>query len=176
MNWTELLESGVETAYPTSDALMAKLSDKELAWKPATGTNWMTVGQLLMHMTTACGFCCRGFVTGDWGMPPGMDIKDIPPEEMIPPAEKMPTVDSVAEARKKLAEDKVLAMQMIEQAGEKDLSGKLLTAPWEPAGKPKPLGQYLLGMILHLNGHKAQLFYYLKLMGKPVNTHDLWGS
>ena len=37
------------------------------------------------------------------------------------------------------------------------------------------LGHRLLGMIGHLTQHKAQLFYYLKLQGKPVNTMHLWG-
>ena len=27
----------------------------------------------------------------------------------------------------------------------------------------------------HLKEHKAQLFYYLKLQGKPVHTGNLWG-
>jgi len=31
-------------------------------------------------------------------------------------------------------------------------------------------------MIQHLNQHKGQLFYYLKLQGKPVSTPDLWGA
>jgi hypothetical protein len=30
-------------------------------------------------------------------------------------------------------------------------------------------------MIQHLAQHKGQLFYYLKLQGKPVNTAHLWG-
>jgi hypothetical protein len=30
-------------------------------------------------------------------------------------------------------------------------------------------------MLGHLTQHKGQLFYYLKLQGKPVNTGDLWG-
>jgi len=33
----------------------------------------------------------------------------------------------------------------------------------------------LNAMIGHLATHKAQLFYYLKLQGKPVNTGHLWG-
>jgi hypothetical protein len=37
------------------------------------------------------------------------------------------------------------------------------------------LGRYLLQMVQHLDRHKGQLFYYLKLQGKPVNTADLWG-
>jgi hypothetical protein len=30
-------------------------------------------------------------------------------------------------------------------------------------------------MVGHLNQHKGQLFYYLKLQGKDVNTMHLWG-
>jgi len=30
-------------------------------------------------------------------------------------------------------------------------------------------------MVSHLNAHKSQLFYYLKLMGKDVNTAHMWG-
>jgi hypothetical protein len=30
-------------------------------------------------------------------------------------------------------------------------------------------------MIDHLKAHKSQLFYDLKLQGKPVNTGHLWG-
>ncbi len=37
------------------------------------------------------------------------------------------------------------------------------------------LGHRLLYMVAHLNHHKAQLFYYLKLQGKPVNTSHLLG-
>jgi len=37
------------------------------------------------------------------------------------------------------------------------------------------LGWHLLQMVRHLDQHKGQLFYYLKLQGEPVNTADLWG-
>lgn len=174
MNWTELLKAGVQEAYPATDALMAKLTDRELSWKPSTGANWMTTGQLLQHLTGACGFCCRGFATGDWGLPAGVEMKDLPPDQMLPPAENLPAAASVTEARQQLAADKALALQMIDQVGEADLHGKVAVAPWDPA-RPKPLGQHFLSMIGHLNSHKSQLFYYLKLMGKPVHTGDLWG-
>ncbi len=174
MNWTELLKASVEGAYPATDALMARLTDRELGWKPATGDNWMTTGQLLMHLTNACGACCRGFATGDWGLPAGVEMKDLPPEAMLPPAEKLPAVTSVAEARRLLAADRALAVKMIDHVGEADLQGKLVSAPWDPT-HPRSLGENFLGMIGHLNSHKSQLFYYLKLMGKPVHTGDLWG-
>jgi hypothetical protein len=128
----------------------------------------MTTGQLLEHITTACGACCKGFVTGDWGMP-----ADASPDDMLPTAERMPSTPSVAATKKKLADDKAVALDMLRRAGEKDLTSKAVPAPWDPT--PKPLGQQLLHMILHLHQHKGQLFYYLKLQGKPVHTGTLWG-
>jgi len=174
MTWTELLKMQIESAYASADGLMGMVSDGELSWKPETGENWMTLGQLLQHVTDACGAPCKGFVTGEWGMPDGFDPSEIPPEEMLPPAEKLPSVTSVAEARRLLAEDKKLALAMIDQSGEDDLVNRTVTAPWDPT--ETPLGRMLLQMVGHLEQHKAQLYYYLKLQGKPVNTGNLWGA
>ena len=69
MNWKELLNAEVEYLYRVTEGLFERVDDESLAWKPATGENWMTMGQLLQHIPTACGFCMRGLVTGDWGMP-----------------------------------------------------------------------------------------------------------
>lgn len=174
MNWTQLLKNEIESTYTTTAKLMDKVDANSLGWKPESGCNWMTVGQLLKHITTGCGPGCRGFVTGDWGLPAGTKMEDLPPEEMMPPAEKLPAVESVEEARKLLSEDKILALQMIDQAGENDMASKELAAPWAP-GTSFALGWHLLQMVQHLDRHKSQLFYYLKLQGKPVNTTDLWG-
>ncbi|MCE5309969.1 MAG: DinB family protein [Acidobacteriales bacterium] len=174
MNWTQLLKAEIEVTYSTTAKLIDKVDPDGLDWKPATGSNWMTVGQLLMHLTNSCGAGCKGFVTGDWGMPEGMKVEDLPPEEMLPPAEKLPAIGSVAEAKEMVAQDKALALQMVDQAGELNLAIKQMAAPWAPEEK-YPLGRHLLQMVRHLNLHKAQLFYYLKLQGKPVNTVDLWG-
>jgi hypothetical protein len=50
----------------------------------------------------------------------------------------------------------------------------MMAAPWAP-GREFVLGWHLLQMVRHLDLHKAQLFYYLKLQGESVNTGDLWG-
>ncbi|MBD3222797.1 DinB family protein [bacterium] len=176
MTWTDLLISGIDETYKATDQLMAMVGDDELDWKPASGSNWMTTGQLLMHLTNACGLCCQGFVTGDWGLPEGMDMQDLPPDAMLPPAEKLPAVESVADARRLLAADMELALRMVDEAGEDRLDNEMLRAPWaSPECADQRLGQHLLGMIEHLATHKAQLFYYLKLQGKDVNTMHLWG-
>lgn len=174
MNWTQLLKGEIESAYATTAELLDKVDPASLDWKPASGSNWMTVSQLLKHITDACGAPCKGFVCGDWGLPEGQKLEDLSPEEMLPPAERMPAVGSVDEAKRLLSEDKVIALEMIERAGEHDLGSKGIAAPWAP-GVTLPLGRHLLRMIQHLDRHKSQLFYYLKLQGKPVNTADLWG-
>ncbi len=168
MNWTDLLKSEIENTYHATEGLLGLVDDKNLDWKPVTGANWMTTGQLLKHMTTACGACCAGFVTGEWGMP-----ADMKPEDMLPPANRMPSAKSVAEAKKELAADRKLALQMVVEASEKNLGSKKIAAPWDPT--EKLLGEQLLHMIGHLGTHKAQLFYYLKLQGRPVHTGNMYG-
>ncbi|MDX1395990.1 MAG: DinB family protein [Gemmatimonadota bacterium] len=171
MNWNELLRSELEAAYHATEGLIG-LVDGDLDWKPQPENNWMSMGQLLMHITNACGATFKGFVTGDWGMPEGMDPENMPEDAMLPPAEAMPSVESVAQARELLTADKRLAIEMLEQAASR--MDEPTPAPWAP-DHPSPLGQQLLGMINHLTLHKSQLYYYLKLQGKPVNTYTLFG-
>lgn len=175
MNWTQLLNSEIEAAYSTTAKLLDKVDPGSLGWKPETGKNWMTVGQLLQHIATSCGPGCKGFISGDWGLPPGKSWADLAGEEMFPPAEKLPSVQSLQQAREQLMEDKALTLRLIAEAGENDLADKQVPMPWAP-GKPAALGFQLHQMVEHLERHKDQLFYYLKLQGKPVNTLDLWGE
>jgi hypothetical protein len=174
VNWTQLLKSEIESTYTTTAGLLDKVDPDNLDWKPDRGGNWMTVGQLLKHITNACGGGCKGFVSGDWGLPAGVKVEDLSGEEMLPPAEGMPGIASVEEAKKLLSEDKAAALRIIDQAGENDLAKREVAAPWAPEAV-FALGWHLLKMVQHLDRHKAQLFYYLKLQGKPVNTADLWG-
>ena len=171
MNWTDLLQAEIETNYAVTQALMDLVDIDRLDWKPGSGSNWMTTGQLLHHLTDACGAAIRGFVTGDWGIPLETEMTQ---EEMLPPAEKLPTITTTAEAKALLAEDRTLALQMLARCSEERLATEVGTAPWDPT--EVLLGHRLLHMIWHLSMHKSQLFYYLKLQGKPVHTGHLWGA
>ncbi len=174
MNWTNLLTQEMTASYDTTDNMLGLLQDSDLEWKPATGENWMSVGQLLVHINTSCGMCCQGFVTGDWGLPAGAAEAAGEQEPMLPTAQQMPTIASVTAAREALQADRKLAFQMLEKAGEENLATLESAAPWEPDNQ-RLLGHHLLQMVSHLNLHKAQLFYYLKLMGRKVDTSTLWG-
>lgn len=173
MNWTDVLTHEINYAYQAAEGLMDLVEDEDLAWKPSSGDNWMTTGQLLFHVAEACGMAMKGFVTGDWGLPEGVSMDDAGSGDMLPPAESMSTVKSVAEAKDLLAADKELAFEMLRLAGEERMQNEPAPAPWDPSSPV--LGHRMLEMVQHLVQHKGQLFYYLKLQGKPVNTMHLWG-
>lgn len=174
MALTQMLLAEAETTYAIAERLFRRFGDGELSWRPATGRDWMTVGQLLMHCASfGCGKAVRGFVEGDWGLPEGTVIGDLAAQTHVPPAAALPSVMSVEQALDLLASDRALALRCIAEAGEADLLERRVVAPW--GGAEASLFEQLLHMIAHLAQHKGQLFYYLKLMGKDVTTVDLWG-
>lgn len=172
MNWTDLLENRTNEAYRATTGLLDLVKDTDLAWKPPAGSNWMTTGQLLEHMTTACGHCVACFVDGSWPEFEGAGDGD-GGDGMLPTASKMPTAKSVADARTRIVADHKVALAKIAAAGEKRLSTEQVAAPWNPT--PQLLARQVLDMVGHLENHKAQLFYYLKQMGRPVHTGHLYG-
>jgi uncharacterized damage-inducible protein DinB len=166
----QVLLDEAESTYAVTEKLFRRVSDSELSWKPTTGKNWMTISQLLMHCSSfGCGKAIQGFVTGDWGMP-----EQTGTEQHVPPATALPGVESVEHALDLLADDRRLALRCIGEVNEADLLTKQIIAPW--GGPEASLFQQLSLMIAHLAQHKGQLFYYLKLMGKDLNTNDLWGQ
>jgi hypothetical protein len=174
MTLKNILLNEAEKVYIITKNLFTFVSNDELRWMPASGKNWMTIGQLMMH---CAGFCCgkavQGFIKGDWGLPEGTNMEDLNEEDHVPPQTALPSVENVEEAIKFLDEDKKLTISCISELDESEFLNRSLAAPW--GGRELTLFQHLLQMIAHLNQHKGQLFYYLKLMGKNVNTNDLWG-
>jgi len=174
MTLQQVLIEETETTYAVTRNLVRRVGDADLRWKPADGrTEWMTVGQLLMHCASfGCGKAVQGFVRGDWGASDG--AADAGADAHVPPEAALPCVESVGQSLELLEADRVLALQCIAETREADLLARQITAPW--GGPAIPLFQQLLHMIAHLAQHKGQLFYYLKLMGRDVGTSDLWGA
>ncbi len=50
MSWKTVLVEQVKGAYRAAEGLLELVEDEQLSWKPESGENWMTVGQLLNHM------------------------------------------------------------------------------------------------------------------------------
>lgn len=175
MTLTQVLREKAESTYTITEKLFRRVEDCDLTWKPASGKNWMTVGQLLMHCAEyGCGKAVQGFVRGDWGLPEGKSLGELSAEDHVPPVSALPSVKNVSQALEMLARDRVLSLACFADADEANLLARRFAAPW--GGPEATLFQHLLQMIEHLAQHKGQLFYYLKLMGKNVNTGDLWGT
>jgi DinB superfamily len=174
MGLAQTLRQEMENSYTVTEKLFRLVDSHQLDWKPPIGGNWMTVRQLLMHCASGCGMGIKGFVTGDWGMPEGTKIEDLTPEQMLPPAEKLPGVEDVEQAVRLLKEDRDLGRAVLATIDDRTMLERRFPAPW--GGAEFTLFQHVLHMIEHLNQHKGQLFYYLKLMGKDVRTPDLWGD
>lgn len=174
MKWSQFLREEIEATYEITWKLMERVNPASLEWRPANGANWMTMGQLLRHIGEGCGAGFHAFATGDWGLPDGVKIEDLSVEEMLPPAERLPALEDVEAAKKLLWKDRALAMETLSSLTEEDLENRKLAAPWAPEIL-LPLGRHLYQMVQHLDRHKGQLFYYLKLMGQDVRTKDLWG-
>jgi hypothetical protein len=173
MNWKELLTRQTEQAYKVVIHLAGLCCDSELNWKPENENNWMTTAQLLYHTANSGGKPMKGFASGSWTSHEHIDSDKEKSKKMMPPAAAMTGVSSIDEALRLIDADKKLALETIAMVSEEDLASKPAHAPWDP--EPVILGIRLLEMLEHLNQHKAQLFYYLKLQNKPVGTFDLYG-
>ncbi|MBE0634763.1 DinB family protein, partial [Candidatus Bipolaricaulota bacterium] len=60
MSWQSVLTEQVNDAYRAAEGLLRLVEDEPLEWKPATGENWMTTGQLVHHLSDACGSMSKG--------------------------------------------------------------------------------------------------------------------
>ena len=170
----QVLLDEIEAIYTITEKLFHRVPDDDLSWKPDRGTNWMTVGQLLMHCASfGCGKPIQCFVKGDWDLPVDALPDYLDATKHVPRGVALPRVESVKQALELLSDDRRLTLRCISKVEENELLSKRLTAPW--GGSELSLFQHLLLMIAHLAQHKGQLFYYLKLMGREVNTNDLWG-
>ena len=156
-----------DQVYKATAGLVKMVPEKKLNWRPAETNNWMTMGQLLDHLASATGRPMQGFITGQWPEMPGAE------DGMLPPAEKWPSVWTVAEALRKLEADRRLTAQLLADLPDEDFRGRMVAAPWNPA--PLPLCSQLLHMVEHQISHKTMLFAYLKLLGVEVTTGHLYG-
>lgn len=172
MKWKQLLEHEIDETYRSSRNLINLLKESDLGWKPSSGSNWMDVSQLLMHMSTACGVPTAEFVNGCNGSPEDLEANQLTLEDVLPSAEHMPRVHTIPEALQLLESDRLMAIAALKSCPEEQLEQSTITTLWDNI--PRPLGYRILQMTGHLSQHKTQLFYYMKLMGYPVNTRSLY--
>jgi hypothetical protein len=147
-------------SYRPTESLLKMVPEDKLDWKP--GPSFMTMGQLICHLTDGIGTELRMAITNSWPKPEEMS------EAMKQGA--MPTC-KLQEALAKLEKDKTTLREVLSQVTEDEFANKIISVPW---GWKSKMEKMALDFREHFTNHKMQLFTYLKLLGFPVNTETLY--
>jgi hypothetical protein len=161
MNAKQFVEYA-ESIHRPSAKLISLAPAGKLDWKPAPG-NYMTLGQLLHHVAG----CPGAFVAAVNNAFP-------PPEAFRKWVEEdLKNTKTPEAAGRELSRGWDEAKVVLSGVSDGDFQARMVTVPWGP---PMPLWRTCLGMAEHWANHKYQLFFYLKLLGLPVNTMTLYAG
>jgi hypothetical protein len=147
-------------SFRPAESLLKMVPADKLDWKP--GPTFMSLGQLICHMSGGVGGELRMLVTGNWPKP----------EEMEGAMQQgsMPSCN-VQEALANLESDKSVLREVLAGVTEEDFRNRIVSVPW---GWESKMERMALDFREHFINHKMQLFTYLKLLGFPVNTNTLY--
>lgn len=147
-------------AYKPAETMMRMAPADKLDWKPAP--NFMSLGQLLHHLSEGVGSGLEMLVRGNW---PSMEEMEKGMKQ-----ENLPSC-SAEEALRRLEQDKAALHDVLAGISEEDFANKVVSVPW---GWKSKMERMALDFREHFIHHKMQLFTYLKLLGLPVNTETLY--
>jgi len=153
----EFYQYALDAFRPVEKMLKMVPADK-LEWKP--GPSFMTMGQLVCHLSDGIGTELRMAFTNSWPKP----------EEMTEAMKQMPSC-GIDEALARLENDKKTLRELLDGVSEQDFATKMVEVPW---GWKSTMEKMALDFREHFTNHKMQLFTYLKLLGLPVNTETLY--
>ncbi len=157
----EFVEYAESICRPTAKLISMAPAGK-LDWKPAKG-DYMNLGQLLHHLST----CPGAFVAAvNNAFPPADAFQKFVREDLK--NTKTPEV-----AGREVSRGWDEAKAALTGVSPADFQARMVAVPW---GSPMPLWRTCLGMAEHWVNHKYQLFFYLKLLGEPVNTMTLYAG
>ena len=151
-----------EAIHRPSAKLISLAPASKADWKPGPG-NIMSLGQLLHHLST----CPGGLVMAiNNAFPPGDVYQKFIQEDLK--NTKTPEI-----AGRELLRGWDEAKAALAGINPTVFQGRMVSVPWGP---PMPMWRTCLGMAEHWLNHKYQLFFYLKLLGEPVNTMTLYAG
>jgi len=152
----------VMQAYQPALTMIRMAPADKLDWRP--GPKFMSLGQVVCHLSTGLGTELRVMLTGNW---PTMEEMDKGMRQ-----ENMPAC-TPAEALANLGKDKTTLREILAGVSAEDFAQKVVSVPWGAKGKIEQMALYFRE---HFTNHKQQLFTYLKLLGLPVDTTTLYGG
>jgi uncharacterized damage-inducible protein DinB len=159
---TTLLLQKVREQVETTDRLMAAVPADRLEWRPSPDVPAFTTGILLGHLLDCvAGVCAVLYAAHPDRLAHFLALRELPVNH----------VAGAEEARVRLAGYVRHIEEGFALLSDEDLA-RVLPTVFTAGGEA--VMTLLLGNLEHLMNHKFQLFHYLKLMGVPLGTADLY--
>lgn len=143
-----------------TEHLIQLIPPDRIEWNPQWPSGSSDLGHLLGHLLDClAGFCAVFYAAFPQQMGAVLELHSLPVNHLCRPAEAAGRIQACAR----------FIEQGFELCGEEDLSRMLKTV-----FTTESVLTLLLGNLEHLVNHKYQLFVYLKLLGVPVATGDIY--
>jgi DinB superfamily len=149
-----------------TEHLLAQIPASRMDWQPAWPTpepsSGMPLGRLLGHLLSClAGFCAALYAAHSDRLAHFNRLRELPVNHHC----------GVDEARQRLRHYMVHIEEGMALVTDADLARRIPTV-FVPQGEA--LLTLLLGNLEHFTNHKYQLFFYLKMLGIPLSTRDLY--
>jgi hypothetical protein len=163
---TDAVRDKVLEALERTEHLVSLVPADRLEWRPATDVvplpPMTDLGHLLGHLLDcAAGFCAALHAAYPAQLGDFADLRELSVNHACRPED----------AAKRLEQYSRCIARGFELCTDEEL-GRNIPTGFEPQGER--LVTLLLGNLEHLLNHKHQLFFYLKLLGVPVRSSDLY--
>lgn len=157
---TSLLLAKVREQVALLERLLGLIPPDKLDWRPRAGA--FRTDELLGHLLEClAGFCAALYALNPERLSHFEQLRQLPVNHRC----------GVEEARERIRQYAAHIEEGFSLIGDRDLARRVPTVFAERGEAAMTL---LLGNLEHLINHKYQLFFYLKLMGVPVSTGDLY--
>jgi hypothetical protein len=144
-----------------TESLIRLLSPECLKWRPQAPSDAMDVGHLLGHVLDCLAGFCAVFQAAFPDLFHDLEhLRSLPVNHFCPPEEAIDRIHLYA----------ATIERGFDLCTDEDLSRMLRTA----FASSESITTLLLGNLEHIINHKHQLFLYMKLLGLPVATRDLY--
>jgi hypothetical protein len=157
----ESIRQKVREQIERTEHLIQSIPPDRIEWNPQFSSASMDVGHLLGHLLEClAGFCAVFYAAFPVQLASVLELRSLPVNHFCKPEEAMVRI---ALYTVKIGEGFALC-------SDGDLSRMLPTV----FAAAESVNTLLLGNLEHLISHKYQLFMYLKMMGLPVTSKDLY--
>jgi DinB superfamily len=145
-----------------TEHLVSLVPTSQLEWRPDNLPKAISLGHLLGHLLDClAGFCAAFYAAFPVELADFMEIRSLGFNERCAPDD----------ARQKIQILTAHIERGFRQCSDADLVRRIPTV-FVPDGET--LATILLGNLEHLMNHKYQLFFYLKLLGTPISSRDVY--